>query len=451
MRARNMTRVTKPGGVDQAWRWIFFLSCMSAFIVVALPMIGTEAALASERDNVKLACSLCDGLAQKMGGDANQPVIMRSFEPANGGSALHPALENTGFTYDNAVVLIALAGCNRMSEARRIADALVMAVDTDRHYQDSRLRNAYRVGPVVAGSDGMLLPGYWNAVGNAWAEDGYQVGSATGSTAWGALALLVAYDRTGEQIYLDTAIRVMNWIHSATADPQRAGYFGGFFGHEPSPVSAKWKSTEHNLDVYAVDRWLSAVDPDGGWEAYSEKALKFLEEMWHDGEGRFHIGSVEDGNAPNLAASGLDAELWPLIAVPAFADRRDTVLGWTERHHGVEGGFDFNNDRDGVWLEGTAQAALVYEINDQPDKAAALLETIASNVSKDQLVYATVDEELTTGLQVGPGSSPGDFKYYRLPHIGATGWAILAALKLNPFVAPSLSKNGSSDPCHQKS
>lgn len=451
MPVRGVTRTTRLGRRCRTWSRFAFLSWMSASIVLALPMIGTKAAVASERDNVELACSLCDGLAQKMAGDGNQPVIMRSFEPANGGSALHPALDNTGFTYDNAVVLIALAGCNRMAEVKRIADALVMAVETDRHYRDSRLRNAYRAGPVVVGSDGMLLPGYWNAVSNVWAEDGYQVGSATGSTAWGALALLAAYDRTGEQIYLDTAIKVMNWIHSETGDPQRAGYFGGFFGHEPTPVPAKWKSTEHNLDIYAVDRWLSAVDPAGDWEAHGEKALTFLEEMWDDGEGRFHIGSVEDGNAPNLSASGLDAELWPLIAVPAFAEKRDTVLSWTERHHGVEGGFDFNNDRDGIWLEGTAQAALVYEINDQPDKAATLLETIASNVSKESLVYATVDEELTTGLQVGPGSSPGDFKYYRLPHIGATGWAILAALKLNPFVAPSLSKNGSSDPCHQKS
>jgi hypothetical protein len=424
---------------------------MSVLIGMALPLMSAGAAAAGGTDNTKLACTLCDGLVQKMGGDPNQPMILRSFEPANGGSALHPALENTGFTYDNAVVLIALAGCSRMVEVKRIADALVVAVNTDRHYRDDRLRNAYRAGPTVAGLDGMLLPGYWDAVRNAWAEDGYQVGSATGSTAWGALALLAAYDKTGEQAYLDTAERVMTWIHRETADPDRAGYFGGFFGHEPSPLPAKWKSTEHNLDIYAVDRWLSEVDPAGGWEIYGDKALKFLEEMWDTRESRFHIGSVENGNAPNLAASGLDAELWPLIAVPSFAEKRGAVLEWTERNHGVAGGFDFNDDRDGIWLEGTAQAALVYQINNQPDKASVLLETISANVSRDQLVYATVNEELTTGLQVGPSSTPGDFKYYRLPHIGATGWAILAALKLNPFVAPSLHKDGNSDPCHLKS
>lgn len=419
---------------------------MGAFLLLSASLVA-----AAEKDTTSMACDLCDGMIAKMGGDPTQPFILRSFEPANGGSALHPALENTGFTYDNAVAMIALSGCNRIAEARRIADALVMAVETDRYYHDGRLRNAYRSGPVEGGKDGMLLPGYWNAAANSWAEDGYQVGSATGSTAWGALALLMVYHRTNQQIYLDTAMKIMDWIDRETADAKKSGYFGGFFGHEPSPQPATWKSTEHNLDVYAVNSWLATVDPSGDWKRRGEAALNFLEEMWDKHEGRFYIGSVENSNAPNLSASGLDAELWPLIAVPAFAEKRAAVLAWTEENHGVEGGFDFNDDRDGIWLEGTAQAALVYRENDQPDKAGILLETIASQMNGDKLVYATIDEELTTGLQVGPNSSPGDFKYFRLPHIGATGWAVLAALKLNPFIAPSTATGGNEDPCRQKS
>ncbi len=451
MSPHDNARTTRHPPTKRANRSTSIFHWLTALFVLSLAISCVGRAQASDASNVKLACSLCEGLAQRMGDDQGRPIILRSFEPANGGSALHPALENAGFTYDNAVVLIALAGCNRVVEVKRIADALVIAVDTDRHYSDGRLRNAYRSGPVAVGKDGMLLPGFWSTANNAWAEDGYQVGSATGSTAWGALALLATYDRTGEQIYLDTAIRIMNWIHRDTADPDHPGYYGGFFGHEPSPTPAKWKSTEHNLDVYAVDRWLAEIQPAGGWGEHGEKALKFLEEMWDNNEARFQIGSVEDSNAPNRSASGLDAELWPLIAVPSFANKRDDVLKWTEENHGVKGGFDFNSDRDGIWLEGTAQAALVYEISNEPDKASILLETIAANVAKDHLVFATADEELTTGLQVGPGSSPGDFKYYRLPHIGATGWAILAALKLNPFVAPSLDKERKSDPCHLKS
>ncbi|QPB18250.1 hypothetical protein [Rhizobium sp. 007] len=401
-----------------------------AAAVIVLPAFPALA----DSEHQELACTLCDGLAAQMGGDPAQPFVLRSFEPANGGSALHPALENTGFTYDNALALMAFYGCKRKAEARRIADALVLAVETDRHYHDGRLRNAYRSGPVVSGKEGMLLPGYWSAASNSWIEDGYQVGSATGSTAWGALALLMAYEETEQPAYLDTARKIMDWIHRSTADPQSPGYFGGFFGHEPAPERMTWKSTEHNLDIYAADSWLARLDAGGDWTHRGDSALKFLRAMWDDGEGRFYIGSAPDSNAPNIAMSGLDAELWPLIAVPDFKTKVERVMEWTELNHGVDGGFDFNSDRDGIWLEGTAQAALVLRLAGQPEKAEPLFKTIAAQVTPGGLIYATVNEQLSTGLQVGPNSSPGDFKYYRLPHIGATGWAVLAALDLNPFL-----------------
>ncbi|WP_245306749.1 MULTISPECIES: hypothetical protein [unclassified Rhizobium] len=181
--------------------------------ILAIALVGAaffpfaHPALADETARKQLACSLCDGLAAQMNGEPGQPFVLRSFEPANGGSALHPALENTGFTYDNAVALMALYGCQRKAEARRIADALVLALETDRH--DGRLRNAYRSGPVIPGKEGMLLPGYWNATSNSWIEDGYQVGTATGSTAWGALALLMAYEETDQPAYLDAARKIM--------------------------------------------------------------------------------------------------------------------------------------------------------------------------------------------------------------------------------------------------
>ncbi len=410
-----------------------------------------DVAQAADGSHNELACKLCDGLAAKMSGEVEQPFVFRSFEPSNGGSALHPALENTGFTYDNALAMMALYGCQRKAEAKRVADALVVALETDRHYHDGRLRNAYRSGPVIPGKEGMLLPGYWNTASNSWIEDGYQVGTATGSTAWGALALLMAYEETDQQAYLDAAQKIMDWIHRSTTDPKNVGYFGGFFGHEPTPDRMTWKSTEHNLDVYAADSWLARVDAGGDWSHDGESALDFLKVMWNDGEGRFYIGSAENSNAPNVAMSGLDAQLWPLIAVPDFKSKADRVMEWTDLNHGVEGGYDFNSDRDGVWLEGTAQAALVLRLTGHPDKAEPLFTTIAAQMAPGGLVYATENEQLTTGLQVGPNSAPGDFKYYRLPHIGATGWAVLAALDLNPFVGRAGQTPSSKDsPCPPK-
>lgn len=428
-----------------------FNMMLALFAAAALSIAAESMAKADDAGQKQLACSLCDGLSAEMTGEPEQPFVFRSFEPANGGSALHPALENTGFTYDNALAMMALYGCQRKAEARRVADALVVALETDRHYHDGRLRNAYRSGPVIPGKEGMLLPGYWSTASNSWIEDGYQVGTATGSTAWGALALLMAYEQTGQQAYLDAARKIMDWIHRSTADPKNVGYLGGFFGHEPTPERMTWKSTEHNLDVYAADSWLARLDEGGDWAHQGDSALQFLKAMWNDGEGRFYIGSAPDSNAPNIAMSGLDAELWPLIAVPEFKSKADRVMEWTDLNHGVEGGYDFNSDRDGVWLEGTAQAALVLRLTGHPEKAEPLFKTIAAQMAPGGLVYATENEQLTTGLQVGPNSAPGDFKYYRLPHIGATGWAVLAALDINPFVGRSGQASSSKDsPCPPK-
>lgn len=441
-------RRRKPSAICNqfgAWRSVF----AGALFFLGLVPAGDDAAAKDAR--TELACSICKSLVAQMSGEVNQPFLFRSFEPANGGSALHPTLENTSFTYDNSLALIALYGCGYREEASRVADAFVVAVETDRHYHDGRLRNAYRSGPTAAGPEGMLLPGYWNAVSNTWIEDGYQVGSATGSTAWGALGLLAAHDETQQPAYLDAARRIMDWIHRATLDKQNGGYFGGFFGHEPTPERLTWKSTEHNVDVYAVDRWLARADEGGDWNRYAEIAEAFVKDMWDEEEGRFYIGTLPDGVTPNVTMTGLDAALWPLIALPGVTDKVASALAWVERNHGVPGGFDFNDDKDGIWLEGTAQAALVYELTGYGKKAEPLFQTIAAQVSPGGLVYATAQDEITTGLQVGPNSAPGDFKYFRLPHVGAASWAVIAALGLNPFIAPSQQRSEEEDaPCLRK-
>ena len=53
-------------------------------------------------------------------------------------------------------------------------------------------------------------------------------------------------------------------------------------------------------------------------------------------------------------------------------------------------------------------------------------------------VYATREPRITTGLAIGTDSGSADFYYYRRPHLAATAWALLAALKRNPFERRSL-------------
>jgi hypothetical protein len=105
---------------------------------------------------------------------------------------------------------------------------------------------------------------------------------------------------------------------------------------------------------------------------------------------------------------------------------------------GVEGGFDFNEDRDGLWVEGTAQAALTYRSVGRRDRSEKLLDGLKAQISPAGYLYATPEPRLTTGLSIGPDSASEDFFYFRRPHLGATAWAILAATGWNPFTGRRL-------------
>ncbi|ENN89336.1 hypothetical protein RHSP_01063 [Rhizobium freirei PRF 81] len=418
-------------------RWIAAPLLTFALFVVGV-LWTAEATGAATEETPPLGSRLCKGLSQQMDRNVAAPYLFQSYSQLPGAHPLDPMLSNAAFTYDNALATIALFACDRDEDAKRVANALVLAANHDRSYDDGRLRNAYRSGSVTIGKEGMLLPGFWKQASNSWVEDDYQAGSATGNLAWAALALLTAYDRTKHQPYFDAAVKVMRWVDAHAAAESGIGYTGGTFGHEPSPQKLAWKSTEQNLDVYAVANWLAEIDPIGGWERMGARARKFLDAMWNAQEGRFYVGSRPGSDMPNLDQSGIDAELWPVLAVPDFRDRYYTVLQWVDRHYSVDTGFDFNEDRDGIWLEGTAQAALTFYLAGQKDRARNLLATIATQIAPNDLVYATVGTELSTGLKVGADATSGDFKYYRIPHVGATAWAILAAKAWNPFLKESV-------------
>jgi hypothetical protein len=106
------------------------------------------------------------------------------------------------------------------------------------------------------------------------------------------------------------------------------------------------------------------------------------------------------------------------------------------QHGGPAGhvqGVDFNTDRDGIWLEGTAITALTCKRLGQAEQAARLLDTLAAQTSPSGLVFACTTPTLTTGLSTGLDSSAPDFLYFRRPHIAPTAWALLAQRGANPF------------------
>lgn len=391
--------------------WLVALA-LSSVTVLAQPREDAATAVAAK------SCAALKRRIDAMPGSG--PVFLRSYDGAEGASEpQEPALKSAAFVYDEALAVIALSGCRAMPEAKRIGEALRLAATTD-----TRLRNAYRAGPV---GEKPLRNGWWDAAQNRWAEDAYQAGTATGNVAWTALALLALYDTTHEAKWLDAARGLGRWVVANESDTRGAGGFrGGVDGFDESPVPFEWKSTEHALDLVALFDWLAAVDRDGGWDKSATSSRAFLLTQWDERDGHFTIGTGVDGVQPNLQSSALDVQLWSQL-VPRAEPRWQRALAYAERAHGVDCGFDFDADRDGIWLEGTAQAALAYRVRGDRAAAERRLACIAREFAPNGYVYATREARITTGLA-------GGAYYFRLPHLGATAWAALAALGRNPYV-----------------
>ena len=381
------------------------------------------------------ASAHCAGLARAVdsapagSGSADRPAFVASYRPGSGEQALPRELATSAFVYDNALAAIALVACGEVTRARRIGDAMMIAFRSDRTFRDGRLRNAYRAGVIAEASP--ALPGWWDPTANLWAEDAYQDGSATGNVAWAALALLTLSEATRNDDYLAGAGRLVDWI-AATTTRDGDGFSGGFFGFDHQQTPLRWASTEHNVDVAAAAAWLFRRTGEARYADIAAHARRFVANAFQPSDGHFLLGTQPDG-APSRAGIALDVQLWPWMAIAdAPADWR-RALAFAQQHLAVPGGFDFNDDRDGVWVEGTAQAALGYRFLHDDARADQLLEAMAADRTPSGLLNATRVDRLTTGLSIGPDSPQPDFFYFRRPHLAPTAWACFAALGWNPF------------------
>jgi hypothetical protein len=414
-------------------RWLIGIVACLALGACALPPASAGTLPSSPANAVPsapnaqtLADTGCNAIASRVDavpGDA--PILLRSYDSRRGQGAPDLApLHAAAFTYDNALAVIALLACGKQPQAERIGEALRRAA-----MNDTRLRDAYRAGVV---ENGKPLPnGWWDAKRKRWIAaaqayaGAYQDGTSCGNVAWAALALLALHDATGESRWRDAAVHLANWVVVNASDARGAGGFdGGVESWRLVPRRATWKSTEHNIDLAALFGWLARIAaPGGDWSTQAQHAQAFVAAQWDVASGHFWMGTTADGMTPLRAPSALDVQLWAQLLPDApRAWRR--ALDWVERRNAVKGGFDFTDSRDGLWTEGTAQAALVYRRLGRAAKADALFASIAQQASLGGFLYASREPRITAVYAC----------YYRRPHLAATAWAVLAALDRNPYV-----------------
>ncbi len=371
----------------------------------------------------------------------NDLRLLGSYETIRSAQDFDTILRNVAFTYDNALALIAYTAAGDWDRAKLLADAFVYVQGNDRYYTDGRLRNAYQSGDLVLAPGWTphnrvgtaRMPGWWNETEQKWYEDQGFVGSDTGNLAWAMIALLNYYEKHGGQEYLATTITLGNWIVTHTLDTRGAGgYTGGYIKWEPDPEKVLWKSTEHNLDLYVAFERLYHITSDPIWLERANHARDFVEAMWSEGQGFYWTGTLTDGVTLNRQTIPLDAQSWAILAFgPDERTRR--AIAYAEIHHhatwGNYEGFDFNDDRDMPWFEGTGQMVLAYLTLGERSKVQLYLNELrdvqatAPNGNGKGIVAAPADG-LTTGFE---------WQYFNRLHVGATAWYVFAEQWCNPY------------------
>jgi hypothetical protein len=359
----------------------------------------------------------CAVLARQVDAAGKRAVFVVSYP-----TATDKALRNVAFLYDNAAATLALVGCGDTARAARIGDAILAALDHDRFWKDGRLRNGYLAGP----PPNPVKLGGWPE-GGRWIEDGYQAGSDTGNLAWAMLALLGLHHAGAGDRYLQGAVRIAAYLESSFSAP---GFTGGTFGGEPNPRRYTWKSTEHNVDLSAAFTRLADATHDSRWTARAVQARALVAAMWDTGCGCFAVGTGLDGRTP-VRFLALDAQLWPMLALPGGVRRYQAALNIVRKRMSVNGGLAYSQAGGAVWVEGTAQGALLAALMGRAKDAARLMAAVERNRTPDGGYFAS-SRDSDTGFRLDTDPTQAR-RYFRMPHLGTLAWAAMASRRFNPF------------------
>ncbi len=279
-----------------------------------------------------------------------------------------------------------------------------------------------------------------------WLEDQYSVSLNTGNMAWVMIALLAYQEMAaepGKHDYLDAAIAIGEWVERNCGD-KPPGYSAGFEGWEPAPKRQTYKSTEHNIDLYAAFKRLALITKDTKWDDRADNARRFVLQMW-DGQ-KFWTGTTPDWASINQDVIPTDIQAWAILSLRDCAGEFRPGLSYVENHMKLaDDGYDYSQKivhdnppgyqkPEGVWYEGTAQMATAYHYlggHKEISRWQALLAFLKKAQTPSGGITASDQEQ---GLATGFRGPDGECNFYfKRTHVGATAWLALAERAVNPF------------------
>ncbi len=260
-------------------------------------------------------------------------------------------------TYDAALiikVLIRHGTTAALDQARKVAKAIL---DT---------------APDAANGYPNLRPGGHSLFGDGSPRPAFSA-KLLGDQAWFGLALIDLYTATGDPIYLQRAGELSDWAEANLKDTgPLKGYRGGY---DADGTAVPWRSTEHAIDMFALESALSRTDARIGdptaaatHAARRDHAAAFVVAMLDPSGNFFRVGTTT-GDAMNTSSIALDVQVWAYLTLgrsanfAAVADWNQ-VFAWVRanlnRVDGASSGVTYStaSTPNRVWFEGVGQLAV---------------------------------------------------------------------------------------------
>ncbi len=225
------------------------------------------------------------------------------------------------YTYDNALAAMAFLSSGRPDLARKVLDAFKKTAP----HQQGGFLEAYHA--TTGKPDGILT---------------------AGPNAYLLQAMNLYYARTKDPRYNDLARGIADYLLSHQAEN------GGLYGR----ADVSWKSTENNLGAYSALYNLGVIQKQADDLEKAQRIREFLTTACWDGA-RFLRGENDPSTVTDVQALGILVLGKDYSTAARWAESRTRVTRSSPGKQGVTG-FDFNDDQDTVWTEGTLQMALAY-------------------------------------------------------------------------------------------
>lgn len=289
------------------------------------------------------------------------------------------------YTYDNALAVMAFTAKGDYTRAKTTLNA----------YQN-------KIGLPLAG-------GYYDVYNYTTGVGRGNI--SAGPNAWLLQAINLYYYKSGDAQFAATAQALADFLVGLQ------DIDGGLFGDD----FVSWKSTEHNLVAYAALYNYGMLNNKDFYIQKSNLVKDFLALNCWNGE-RFLRGVNDPLEVTDTQSLG----------VLALGTTYASAIYWAEYHTKCTKplgrlsvtGFDFNNDLDTVWMEGTLQEAMAFKKNYDDYRAGIYF----GNVDKTQRTsggFLCATNKGTTGT---------DWILLSIEAVAPTSWYILYSTNTNPLM-----------------